>query len=80
MKMKIMLCLFALIAILLLFGCAAEPAELSEREVEKERFDDSHYSIIEDSETGCRYLEFNGINNGGVTVLMKSDGTPDCGN
>jgi hypothetical protein len=47
---------------------------------QKERFtkkDDSFY-ITEDKETGCKYLIYDYPYKGGITPLLKSDGTVDC--
>ena len=43
------------------------------------RFSDSGAYIIEDYQTGCKYLKHDGGNDGGLTILLKEDGTPDCG-
>lgn len=48
------------------------------REQEKDRFSNSNYYIILDRVTGCKYLEYYNTYGGGVTPLLKSDGTPDC--
>nr|BDD45846.1 hypothetical protein 6 [Bacillaceae bacterium] len=39
---------------------------------------DYNISITTDTQTGCRYLIFDGDRRGGITPLLKSDGTPDC--
>lgn len=42
------------------------------------RFDNSSLYISRDNETGCKYLIYERYKLGGVTPLLKSDGTPDC--
>jgi hypothetical protein len=39
---------------------------------------DNYLFIIEDTETGCRYLQFEGDREGGITPLLKGDGLPSC--
>ena len=34
--------------------------------------------IVKDKETNCKYLEYSEDRKGGITPLLKSDGTPDC--
>ena len=38
--------------------------------------DNDHFMIMEDTETGCRYLT---RYRGGITPLLAADETPDCG-
>lgn len=53
----------------------AKPANY--RIVDSEQGD---YRIATDQKTGCRYLVFDSISHeaGGITPLLKSNGTPDC--
>lgn len=64
------------IVVLSACGTVAESKE-DERFITK---DTNNYELytIEDSETGCKYLQFEGDREGGITPLLKSDGTPDC--
>ncbi|PAD70591.1 hypothetical protein CHH83_01970 [Bacillus sp. 7586-K] len=48
-------------------------------EADDSRFDNSSLYISSDNETGCKYLIYEGYKLGGITPLLKSDGTPDCG-
>ncbi|MGD7047013.1 hypothetical protein FZC83_02095 [Rossellomorea marisflavi] len=47
---------------------------------QKERFSSHNHmlSVSKDSETGCKYLILEWDKRGGITPLLKSDGTPDC--
>lgn len=61
----------------------AEKRRFSEPEqVMVDRNENTRITIITDNETGCKYIRERVINNGhaiGLTVLLKADGTPDCG-
>jgi len=76
-----------LCALLLLTACArgAQPSdgEITARLDEDRSTDrfvnvgskDDHFMIMEDTETGCRYLT---RYRGGITPLLGADKTPDC--
>jgi hypothetical protein len=62
--------------LILLAACSSAQAS------KKERFTsgyDNRLNISTDTKTGCKYLIFDWSHQGGITPLLKSDGTPDCG-
>ncbi|WP_298841764.1 DUF6440 family protein [uncultured Salinicola sp.] len=80
--------IIALGALTLLTACARQQDRNQEgieivRETgrEADRFisvggENDHFMIMEDTQTGCRYLT---KYRGGITPLLASDETPDCG-
>lgn len=69
-------------ATLLLSACNSDDTTSSDKQKD-ERFSSysgSTLSITQDSESGCRYIIYSHKSNkGGITPLLKADGTPDCG-
>lgn len=74
-----------LAVLLVLAGCTISNQNVKEVTNDNVRFAglNGKVTIITDNETGCKYLrEFAGFGNAqvlGLTVLMKADGTADCG-
>jgi hypothetical protein len=67
------------LSIFMLTACGSAKVEGKD----KERFvyhntGDTNLYVVEDTETNCKYLQFEGYREGGITTLLKSDGTPDC--
>lgn len=55
----------------------ADTAAESTAMFERHTFDDgSGYSILVDKETGVCYLEYDGIRQYGLTIILNADGTP----
>lgn len=70
-------------ALLLLSACAEEDTTTRTyvEEPEEERgFSeyDRKLHITEDSGTGCKYIVYSWSDQGGITPLLKANGTPDC--
>lgn len=63
-----------LIILLLVSACSSTEASREERFT----VNDKALYITTDKETGCKYLLFDWNRVGGITPLLKSDGTPDC--
>jgi hypothetical protein len=65
----------AVLSVLLLSACGTVEASKESRFTET----DGYLDITTDKETGCKYLISTEHNfGGGITPLLKSDGTPDC--
>ena len=77
--MKGMLAATALVAALVLAGCAAESEGADEHAEESPRFEFERLAddyIITDTETGVQYLYVKIGYAGGMTVLVDADGKP----
>lgn len=74
MKRTVYLSLFSCF---ILWGCEQSIEEPKDDSV---RFTGLHgnISIVTDNETGCKYLRERYGQGVGLTILLKSDGTPDC--
>ncbi len=61
-----------------LSGCKEKPRKTDTTEPEKRlsEIEFGRLSIYKDAETGCEYIA---SNYGGVTPVLKADGTPKCG-
>lgn len=79
--------LLLILAIFLLAGCSSEMASqrVGVAELNEDRFAgmEGDITIVTDKETGCKYIremlaEGTTLQTIGLTVLLKSDGTPDC--
>lgn len=69
----------AIVAAIILAACGAAPAgetKTESRFVGQSASD--HLQVVEDTETGCRYILYDGYKNGGITPLMLPDGTQSC--
>jgi uncharacterized protein YceK len=71
--------------LILLVGCSSANIEAEQNKRFNQVYNQDTLMIFQDEETGCRYLIFmdyisNGAGAGGMTPLLKSDGTPDCKN
>lgn len=67
-------------SILFLTACSTSAGEAPVEKTEIPRFDpDGRYSIVTDTETGCKYLVSGGSGKyrGGITSLLKPNGEPD---
>lgn len=72
--LKKILFLLAIIAIITTACGTAEAGKQSRFT----NYSGSHMEISEDTVTGCKYLVYSISNKGGITPLLKSDGTVDC--
>jgi len=77
---KVLIMVFTLI---ILSSCSQQPSVPNEegRTEDEPRFtkSDMRLDITEDRETGCKYLIYDWDRRAGVTPLLNSEGTPDCG-
>lgn len=62
------------------FATACNTTESGKETSEEDRFTKNSHAlyVTTDKETRCKYLVFDWSNKGGITPLLKSDGTPDC--
>jgi hypothetical protein len=77
-KLSSLVLILSLLGISLVACASGEESEI-ERLNSGERFSHSDMYITTDNKTGCKYLIYKDVNEGGLTPLLKSDGTPDCG-
>lgn len=64
---------------MILTGCSTASTGSQESQ-DKKRFNNYNQDLIitTDNKSGCKYIIFSGYNEGGITPLLKADGTPDC--
>jgi Family of unknown function (DUF6440) len=71
--------LLVLGSVTFLFGCSATQASGSQEERFKKDYKDNDIYIVTDKKTDCKYLMYDGGNEGGITPLLNEFGRPDCG-
>lgn len=90
-KTTVLAVLLSIVALLVACGAEETPEEAEKVEQEREKAVEGYeearerfgkmtdLNIEQDSATGCKYVVNNQYRQGGMTVLLKADGTPDCG-
>lgn len=75
--------ILSIVVLVVLAGCTINHQNVKEVKNDNVRFAGlkGEASIVTDNETGCKYLrESRGLGESiGLTILMKADGTADCG-
>lgn len=79
MKKLLNLLLLTLLSVIILSACGGESAG-EEGGGDDNRFDTVLLNVYEDKTTGCKYVALKTGYAGGLTNLLKEDGSPDCGN
>jgi Family of unknown function (DUF6440) len=63
---------------LFLFGCSSTQVSSDQGDRFKYIHEESELNIIQDKQTGCKYLQYDGYKQGGITILLDKNGKPDC--
>lgn len=66
------------VAAFLLAGCGSHVESKSAKRFVTHGSGNWDLEIVEDTQTGCLYLQFDGEKEGGITPLLTANGQPDC--
>lgn len=78
-KLSSIVLVLSLLSIILVGCMGGGRVKEAQAESRYDRLYNDNLEISTDNETGCKYIAYLGYNRGGITPLLKIDGTPDCG-